>query len=112
MSADNHNKIGGATFTRSSLDMYASLNILHRAICDYFQVGEVQPLFLDLQLADGSFQQPHWIVDNGYFLVEFILIDVVITKEVNLGHFEPFIRLLHIRDKERSNCMLVNIRQK
>ena len=46
-------EIRGMTFTRSMLDTRASINILRKALFDRHHVGELQPFFLELCLADG-----------------------------------------------------------
>ena len=47
-------EIGGRTFTRSLLDTGASVNILPKGVYDVCLLGELQPLFIELSLADGS----------------------------------------------------------
>ena len=47
-------EIGGRTFTRSLLDTGASVNILTKGVYDICPHGELQPLFIELSLADGS----------------------------------------------------------
>ena len=47
-------EIGGRTFTRSLLDTGASVNILPKGVYDICPLGELQPLFIELSLADGS----------------------------------------------------------
>ena len=47
-------EIGGRTFTRSLLDTGASVNILPKGVYDVCPLGELQPLFIELSLADGS----------------------------------------------------------
>ena len=81
-------EIGGRTFTRSLLNMGASVNILSKGVYDICPLGELQPLFIELSLADGSMRRPHGIVEdvivkveNCYFLVEFIIVDIKSTKD-------------------------------
>ena len=83
-------EIGGMTFTRSSLDTRASINILPKTVFDCHHVGELQPFFVELWLADGSLRKPHVIVKDVivrieycYFLVDFLVIDMKITKELS-----------------------------
>ena len=52
-------EIGGRTFTQSLLDTGASVNILPKRVYDICPLGELQPLFIELSLADGSVRQPH-----------------------------------------------------
>ena len=79
---------GGRTFTRSLLDTGASVNILSKGVYDICPLGELQPLFIELSLADGSVRRPHSIVEdviviveNCYFLVDFIIMDMKSTKD-------------------------------
>ena len=81
-------EIGGRTFTRSLLDMGASVNILPKGVYDICLVGKLQPLFIELRLADGSVRRPHGVVEdvivkveNCYFLVDFIMIDMKSMKD-------------------------------
>ena len=81
-------EIGGRTFTRSLLDMGASVNILPKGVYDICPLGELQPLFIELSLADGSVRRPHGVVEdvivkveNCYFLVDFIIMDMKSTKD-------------------------------
>ena len=81
-------EIGGKTFTRSLLDKKASVNILLKGVYDTCPLGELQPLFIELSLADGSMRRPHAIVEdvimmveNCYFPVDFIIMDMKTTKD-------------------------------
>ena len=47
-------EIGGKTFTRSLLDTGASVNILLKGVYEICLLCELQPLFIELSLADGS----------------------------------------------------------
>ena len=47
-------EIGGRTFTRSLLDTGASVNILSKGVYDSCPLRELQSLFIELSLADGS----------------------------------------------------------
>ena len=50
---------------------------------------ELQPFFVDLCVADGSVRKPHGVVDvivrikDCYFLVDFLIIDMKMTKELS-----------------------------
>ena len=57
-------KIEGMTFTRPLLDMSANVNILPKAIFYQFQLGALQPLFIELRLADGSVRGPHGLIED------------------------------------------------
>ena len=83
-------EIGGMTFTRSLLDIGASINILPKAVFDCHHVGELQPFLIELCLSDGSVRKPHGIVEDVivriegcYFPVDFIVVDMKITKQLS-----------------------------
>ena len=82
-------EIGGMSFTRSLLDIGASINILPKAIFDRHHVRELQPLLVELRLADGSVRKPHGLVEDVilriedcYFPVDFLVVDMKMTKEM------------------------------
>ena len=81
-------EIGGMTFTRSMLDTGARINILPKAVLDHHHVGELKSFFVELCLADGSVRKPHGIledvivrIEDCYFPVDFLVIDMKMTKE-------------------------------
>ena len=81
-------EIGGRTFTRSLLDTGASVIILPKGVYDICPLGELQPLFIELSLEDGSMRQPRGVVEdvivkveNCYFLVDFIIVDIKSMKD-------------------------------
>ena len=81
-------EIGGRTFTWSLLDTGASVNILPKGVYDTCPLKELQPLLIELSLADGSAKRPHSIVEdvimkveNCYFLVDFIIVDIKTIKD-------------------------------
>ena len=83
-------EIGGRTFTRSLLNMGASVSILPKGVYDICPLGELQPLFIKLSLADGSVKRPHGVVEdvivkfkNCYFPVDFIIMDMKSTKDLS-----------------------------
>ena len=47
-------QIGGMTFTQSLLDTGASVDTLPKGVYDICPLGELQPLFIELSLTDGS----------------------------------------------------------
>ena len=80
-------EIRGMTFTRPLLDTRASIKILLKAVFDHSLVGELQPFFLELCLAEGLVRKPHGIVEDiivrieaYYFPVDFLVIDMKMTK--------------------------------
>ena len=82
-------EIGGRTFTQSLLDTRASVNILPKGVYDICPLGELQPLFIELSLADGSVRRRHDVVEdvivkveNYYFPVDFIIMDMKSTKDL------------------------------
>ena len=82
-------EIEGRTFTRSLLDTGASVDILPKGVYDVCPLSEFQPLFIKLSLADGSMRRPHGVVEdvifkveNCYFLVDFIIVDMRSTKDL------------------------------
>ena len=81
-------EIWGRTFTRSLLDTEASVNILLKGVHNIYPLGEFQPLFIELSLADGPVRRPHGIVEdvivkveNCYFPVDFIIVDMKSMKD-------------------------------
>ena len=83
-------EIGGKSFTKSLLDTGASINILPKVVFDCHHVGELQPFLLELCLADGSVRKPHGLVEDVivriedcYFLVNFLVVDMKMTKELS-----------------------------
>ena len=83
-------EIGGMMFTRSLLDTEASINILLKTVFDHHHVGELHPFLIELCLADGLVRKPHGIVedvivriDGCYFPVDFLIVDMKITKELS-----------------------------
>ena len=72
----------------SSRHTGASVNILPKGVYDMCLLGELQPLFIELSLAYGSVRRSHGIVEdvivkvqNCYFPVEFIVMDMKSTKD-------------------------------
>ena len=81
-------EIGGMIFTRSLLDTRASINILPKVVYDRHHVGDLQCFLIELCLADGSVRKPHGTVEDVivriegyYFPVDFLVVDMKITKE-------------------------------
>ena len=83
-------EIGEMSFTRSLQDTGASINILPKAVFDVHHVEELQPFLVELCLADGSVRKPHGLVEDDiiriedyYFLVDFLVVDMKMTKELS-----------------------------
>ena len=83
-------EIGGMSLTRSLLDIGASINILPKVVFVCHHVGELQPFLVELCLVDGSSRKPHGLVEdvimrieNCYFLVDFLVVDMKMTKELS-----------------------------
>ena len=104
------------TFTRSFLDLGASINILPKAVFDRHHVGELQPFLIELCLADESVRKAHDLVEDVivriegcYFPVDFLVVDMKITKELSQAPIilgRPFLRNYKSRyrlGKRRSN---------
>ena len=72
-------EIGGMNFTRSLLDIGASINILPKAVFDHHHIGELQPFFVELCLVDGSVRKTHGVVEDMIFRIEdsYFLVDLV-----------------------------------
>ena len=76
-------------FNRVLLDTGASVNILPKLVFDRFKLGDLEPIKLELQLADGSIRAPYGkledeivIVGNLAFPVDFIVTDVKIIGAI------------------------------
>ena len=83
-------EIGRMSFIRSLLDTGASINILPKYVFDRHHIGELQPFLIELCLVDGSVWKPHGIVEDViikiedcYFPVDFLVIDMKTTKELS-----------------------------
>ena len=78
------------TFTRSLLNTRARINILPKVVFDCHHIVEFQPFLIELCLTDRSVRKPHGIVEDVivriegcYFLVNFLVVDMKITKELS-----------------------------
>ena len=83
-------EIGGMSFTRSLLDIGASINILPKVVFNRHHVGELQPFIVELCLADRSVRKPNGLVEDVivriedcYFSVDFLVVDMKMTKELS-----------------------------
>ena len=77
-------------FTRSSSNIKASIHILPKVVFDHHHVGELQPFLIELCLVDGTLRKPYGIIEDMivriedfYFPVHFLVVDVKITKELS-----------------------------
>ena len=82
--------IGGMKFSRSLLDSGAGVNLLLKALYDKFKFGELEPIFLELQLADGSIKKPLGIledvmvrVEQCVFPVDFIIAEMSVPDHLS-----------------------------
>ena len=89
-------EIGGMAFTRSLLDTWASINILPKAVFDRHHVGELQPFLVELCLADALVRKPHGLtedvivrIEDCYFPVDFLVVDMQMTKELSQAPIIP-----------------------
>ena len=94
------------SFTRSLLDIGASINIFPKSVFNRHHVGESQPFLVELCLAYGSVRKPHGIIEDviikieySYFLVDFLVVDMKTTKEISqvpiiLG--QPFLAIVKV----------------
>ena len=83
-------EIGGMIFNRSLLDSTASVNVMPKALYDKFKFGDLEPIILELQLADGSIREPYGKledvivkVEKFKFLVNFIVVDMNISGNIS-----------------------------
>ena len=65
------------------------MNILLKGVYEICPLGELQPLFIELSLADGSVRRPHGVVEdvivkvkNCYFPVDFIIVGMKSMKDL------------------------------
>ena len=75
--------IGGITFDRALLDLGASVNLLSTLIYEKFEIGELKPKSIILQLADRFVKMLHDLikdvivkVNTCYFQVDFLILDM------------------------------------
>ena len=81
-------EIGSRKFTLSLLDIGATVNILPKGVYDICPLGQLQPLFIELSLADEFVRRRHGVVEdvivkveNYYFPVDFIIVDMKCTRD-------------------------------
>ena len=78
------------SFIRSLLDTKASIKILPKVVFGRHHVRELRPFLVELCLANGSVRKPHGLVEDvivriedWYFLVDFLVVDMKMTKELS-----------------------------
>ena len=81
--------LGGVTFDKALLDLGASVNLLPTTLYQQFQIGELKPTPVILQLADWFVRTPRGLVedvlvwiDTCYFLVDFLILDMKPTQQL------------------------------
>ena len=82
--------IGDITFDHALLDLGASVNLLPTSIYEQFDIGELKPTPIILQLADRSIKTPRGLIEDViikvkdcYFPVDFLILDMASPKELN-----------------------------
>ena len=75
--------IGGVTFDKALLDLGTSVNLLPTFIYEQFDLGELKPTSIILQLEDRSVKTPRGLLEDVivkvhecYFLVDFLILDM------------------------------------
>ena len=83
-------EIGGMIFNTYLLDSGARVNVMHEALYDKFKFGDLEPILLELQLADGSIlelcgklEDVIVKVEKCKFSVDFVLVDMKISGDFN-----------------------------
>ena len=81
--------IGGVTFDKALLDLGASVNLLPTSIYEQFDIGELKPTPIILQLADRSIKTPKGLIEDVivkvnecYFPADFLILDMVSPQEI------------------------------
>ncbi|XP_038896493.1 uncharacterized protein LOC120084743 [Benincasa hispida] len=90
--------IGGLDVGHSLCDLGASINLMPLSIFKKLGIGEAQPTFVTLQLADRTIKYPEGKiedvlvkVDNFIFPADFIILDYEADKEVPIILGCPFL---------------------
>ena len=78
---------GDLTIEKALLDLGASVNVLLSSMYDRFSLRELKPTPVTLQFADRSIKVPCGLIENVlvkvdefYFLVDFIVLDMESTR--------------------------------
>ena len=77
-------------FTRTLSNTKARIHILPKVVIDHHHVGELQPFLIESCLVDGTLRKPYGIIEDMimriedcYFPVDFLVVNVKITKELS-----------------------------
>jgi hypothetical protein len=81
--------IGNTTFNRALLDLGASINLIPTSLLTHFEVGNLKPTKVSLQLADRSVKTPQGVLEDVivrvkdfYFPVDFIVLDMEVPEDI------------------------------
>ena len=91
--------IGTSNFSRALIDSGASINLMPFSVFEKLGVGEVKPTNVTLQLADRSIKYPRGVmedvlvkVENLYFPVDFVILEMEEDVEIPLLLGRPFLK--------------------
>ncbi|KAK0581724.1 hypothetical protein LWI29_017165 [Acer saccharum] len=91
--------IGQTEFGRALIDSGASINLMPYSVYQKLGVGEVKPTHVTLQLADRSIKHPKGVmedvlvkVENLYFPVDFVILEMEEDVEIPLLLGRPFLK--------------------
>jgi len=90
--------IGAQQFDYALCDLGASVSIMLKSVFDRLNFTNLEPTTMTLQLADSSVWYPAWIAQDipikirGYYvLVDFVVLNMELTKETPLILGRPFL---------------------
>ena len=91
--------IGQTEFGKALIDSGASINLMPYSVFQKLGVGEVKPTHVTLQLADRSIKHPKGVledvlvkVENLYFPVDFVILEMEEDVEIPLLLGRPFLK--------------------
>ena len=91
--------IGTSNFSRALIDSGASINLMPFSVFEKLGVGEVKPTNVTFQLVDRSIKYPRGVmedvlvkVENLYFLVDFVILEMEEDVEIPLLLGRPFLK--------------------
>ncbi|KAK4853941.1 hypothetical protein QYF36_016693 [Acer negundo] len=100
--------IGNSEFSKALIDSGASINLMPYSVSKKLNVGEVKPTHITLQLADRSIKYPRGVmedvlvkVDNLYFPVDFVILEMEEDVKIHLLLGRPFLK---------TACALINVK--